>query len=104
MKRSPIKNRRVKPRPGRLQGDPLKELRQECLDRDKGRCVVCGKMVDPSLPPEHDDSFHMAHRRGKRMWGDHIDQVDTNCGRCHRKFHAFGPSMTKPVPKKERAS
>lgn len=103
MKRSPIRNRRTKPRPGRLVGAELEALRQECLERDGNHCVVCRKRVRPHLPPEHDDSFHLAHRRGKRMWGDSIDQVDTNCGACHRKFHACGPSMTKPVPAKSKA-
>jgi hypothetical protein len=97
-----IQSRRKKPRPGRLKGAAMEKLRNDAYMRDEGRCVVCKKLVIFYAPPEHDDSMHLAHRRGKRMWGDHIDQVDTNCGECHRKFHNFGPSMTKPCPKKVR--
>lgn len=100
IKRTAVKKARSKPRPGRLKGDDLKMLRLACYDRDRGRCVACWVLVDPRLSPEADKSFHMAHRRGKRNFGDHIDQVETNCGACHRKFHNYGPSMQKPCPKK----
>jgi 5-methylcytosine-specific restriction endonuclease McrA len=48
-------------------------------------------------------SFHMSHIKAKRMGGDFLDNVETLCGDCHRKYHNYGPSMEKPVPAKERA-
>ena len=106
IRRTPIKRgksprqKRPKPRPGRLQGEDLEALRLACYERDNGLCVVCGKPVSLQLPQTNPDSFHMAHKRGKRMWGDHIDQVQTECGSCHREYHNFGPTRTKPVPPK----
>lgn len=100
LKRSPIRKKRSKPRPGRLKGEDMALLRLAAYDRDMGRCVACRVIVDPRLPPEADKSFHLAHRRGKRMWGDHIDQVDTQCGKCHRTEHAYGKDRVKPCPPK----
>ena len=65
-----------------------------------GRCVRCGKSVWMNLPQEDDASFHMAHKRNKRMWGDSLENVQAECGECHRKYHQFGPSMEKPCPPK----
>ena len=31
---------------------------------------------------------------------DHLDNVKLMCFWCHDRFHKYGPSMTKPVPKK----
>ena len=92
---------RNKPRPGRLKGTALIELRIACYMRDKGLCQRCGKGVVFDMNQECADSFHMAHRRNKRMWGDTLENVQTECGACHRQYHAQGPSMTKPVPPKE---
>jgi hypothetical protein len=93
---------RKKPRPGRLKGNNLIGLRIACYNRDKGRCRKCGAWTCMGLPHEHPLSFHMAHIRNKRMHGDHIDQVQTECGDCHRTYHNYGPSMLKPCPAKER--
>lgn len=95
-----IRSRRTKPRPGRLQGEDLQALRITCFERDKGNCQKCGKPTYMWLPQEYPSSFHMAHIQGKRMYGDHLENVETNCGDCHRKYHNFGPSMEKPVPRK----
>ncbi len=84
-----------------MEGVELDELRHQCWMRDKGICQRCKKPTYFGLYQEHDDSFHMAHRRGKRMWGDSLEQVQTECGRCHRKWHLYGPTMKKPVPKKD---
>ncbi len=97
-----IRSRRTKPRPGRLESDALAQLRQQCFERDNGICQRCGKCTIFGLNNEHSYSFHLAHRRNKRMHGDRLDNVQTECGDCHRKFHNFGPSMTKPVPAKEK--
>jgi len=93
--------RRTKPRPGRLIKGDLENLRRQCWERDKGLCQTCGRMTQFGLHHYWPQSFHMAHRRNKQMWGDNLDNVQTECGACHRKFHQFGPSMQKPVPPKE---
>ena len=97
LKRSPIKKSRTKPRPGRLEGNDLAQLRADCYRRDHGICQKCGRMTDWEADQESDNSFHMAHRRGKRMWGDHINQVEVECGGCHRKFHNLGAVDAKAV-------
>lgn len=68
--------------------------------RDKAICQKCGHMCFNRLPQEHDESYHMSHKVAKARGGDTLDNVETLCGKCHRKFHNFGPSMTKPVPPK----
>ena len=100
--RSKPKAKRAKPRPGRLTGTALEELRVECFMRDKGVCQGCGCRTVFGMDQECDESFHMAHRRGKRMWGDHIDQVDTQCGKCHRLEHSYGKDRIKPCPPKPK--
>jgi 5-methylcytosine-specific restriction endonuclease McrA len=99
--RSKPKAKRTKPRRGRLKGDDLKMLRLECWERDGGICQKCGARTLIDRPPEHPLAFHMAHKRNKRMWGDSLDQVQAECGDCHRKYHQFGPSMTPPCPPKK---
>jgi hypothetical protein len=102
IRRTAVKKKRTKPRPGRLKGDDLKELRLACWMRDGGICQKCGTRTLIDRPPEHPLSYHMAHRRGKRMWGDHIDQVDTQCGKCHRLEHSYGKDRIKPCPPKPK--
>lgn len=102
IKRSPIRKVRTKPRPGRLKGQALLELRADCFRRDFGICQKCRRVTDWDASQESDNAYHVAHRRGKRMWGDHLDQVEVECGACHRKFHSFGPSMEKPCPPKPK--
>jgi len=103
MKRTAIRKVRKAPRPGRLKGDALEQLRWECWWRDAGKCKNCGRTTFPHLPHQHDASYHMAHIKAKRMGGDTLENVRTLCGQCHRKEHNYGKSMTKPVPKKEAA-
>jgi 5-methylcytosine-specific restriction endonuclease McrA len=100
IKRSPVRKRRTKPRPGRLKGEELDGLRTDCFRRDHGICQRCEKKTNPGLPQEHDDSYHMAHRTAKAKGGDNLDNVQVECGGCHRKWHSYGPSMEKPVPRK----
>lgn len=102
LKRSPIKKKRSKPRPGRLEGDDLGELRVACFARDRNLCFY-GCPVDPELPHEDDSSAHMAHIQAKRRGGDSLSNVRTLCGRHHRMEHAYGKSMTKPCPPKKPA-
>lgn len=94
-----IRSRRTKPRPGRLKGDDLDDLRVACYERDT-LCDECDQYTIFNAPHEWSNSFHMAHIQGKRMHGDSLENVRTLCGDCHRKEHNFGKSMEKPVPKK----
>jgi hypothetical protein len=57
----------------------------------------CGVALNLTQPPEHPQSYHMAHIRNKRMWGDSIENVKALCGSCHRDSHNAGG---KPCPPK----
>jgi 5-methylcytosine-specific restriction endonuclease McrA len=100
MKRSPMKKVRSKPRPGRLKGSDLAILRLECWIRDNGKCTNCGCQTIFDAPEIWNQSYHMAHIKAKRIGGDSLENVRTLCGQCHRTEHAYGKSMTKPVPRK----
>lgn len=95
-----IRSRRTKPRPGRLDAAGMEAMRLKRFQMDDGRCRNCGERTIFTLPPESDRSMHLAHVRGKRMWGDSIENTQTECGKCHRAYHQCGPSRTKPVPRK----
>lgn len=103
LKRTPVKKRRSKARPGRLKDEALEILRRDCWLRDGGNCRKCGIHTSYLLDPIHDRSYHMAHIKVKRMGGDNLENVRTLCGKCHRIEHAYGPSGVKPCPKKEVA-
>lgn len=100
MKSGPLR-KRIKARPGRLKGEDMRKLRDACFERDRGICQNCGCMVDPYAPMHFSTAMHLAHKRNKRMWGDSLDQVACWCQRCHSRYHAWGPTMQKPVPAKE---
>jgi len=85
---------------GRLQGEELAELRQDCWDRDGGHCQRCGVLTSFDAPHFWMFSYHMSHIRAKAVGGDNLANVETLCGACHREFHACGPSMEKPCPPK----
>lgn len=82
MKRSPLKRKtwmrkvRKEPRPGRLKGEDMTELRQFVYDRDKGLCAGCGKWVSFT-------DCHLAHIRNKRMWGDNPENAHIKHFYCH---------------------
>jgi|GEM_PF-2053599 5-methylcytosine-specific restriction endonuclease McrA len=106
----PRKKRPGPPRAGRLEGDDLTGLRDDCFARDFGICQAmipdgrtayqCGTQTFKDLPHTAPNSYHMAHVQGKRRGGDSLQNVKTFCGDCHRKFHNFGPSMQKPCKSK----
>lgn len=111
MKRSWIKRRRNRPRPGRVRGKAMEELRRACFERDGYRCQAMRTFVMPwgqsfqlrclrHVEWDGPNAGHMAHKRNKRMWGDSLNQVQTECGECHNEYHQFGPSRTKPCPRK----
>lgn len=95
-----IRRSRSKSRPGRLQGDALAKLRMACWLRDDGMCHNCGRETNILVPQESDIAYHMAHIKAKRMGGDSLDNVRTECGKCHREYHHFGPSrVTQILPR-----
>lgn len=81
----------------RRTGKDLEELRDECYERDGGKCVKCGRRLvhspDSILQP---DAYHMSHKRNKRMWGDTISNVESLC----THDHLVGVHNPKSVPKK----
>src|SRR5690348_7136975 len=95
----PIRKVRSRPRPGRLKGKGLQMLRVDCYARDRGRCQKCGVMTIFDAPPIWDNSYHMAHRKAKRIGGDSLQNVRVLCGKCHRTEH-----NPKACPPKPRAS
>jgi|HubBroStandDraft_1064217.scaffolds.fasta_scaffold13278_2 5-methylcytosine-specific restriction endonuclease McrA len=91
---------RKKPRPGRLKGVDLYQLRTDCYYRDNGMCQRCGKLTYLALPYTAPNSAHMSHKTAKGRGGDSLSNVEILCGDCHRRFHNYGPSMEKPCPRK----
>lgn len=83
-----IRSRRRKPRPGRLDKKGLETLRLTCFERDGGRCQQCGCFLLYRRRYELDPiAFEMAHLRGKRMWGDSLENVRSLCFTCHKDEH-----------------
>lgn len=111
MKRSPIRSKRTKPRPGRLQGEALTQLRREVFERDGYLCQhVTGEYVDLEGDSRIRrcyiyltwETAHMAHIRNKRMWGDSLENCTTKCAEHHLvNEHSYGPSGIKPCPSKQ---
>jgi 5-methylcytosine-specific restriction endonuclease McrA len=96
-----IVSRRKKPRPGRLKGEDLIKLRHDCYLRDNAICQKCGIFtlwVTTNVMATN--LYHMAHIKAKRMGGDTLENVETLCGDCHRRYHLWGPSMEKPCKAK----
>ena len=96
LKRTWVKRYRSKPRRGRLRGKQMSALWEAAWERDEG---VCQRCLLPVLPEEG----VLSHRKGKRMWGDHLDNVQIEHDACHKRFHANGPTLEKPCKAKERA-
>lgn len=105
LRRTRVVTRRKKARKGRLKDEELGRLRELCFERDVGMCVVCG--VGLLLKRGYWNSMEMAHIRGKRMWGDSLDNVRSLCGPlangCHHREHVYGKTLEKPCKAKERA-
>lgn len=98
IRRTRVKTRRTKARPGRLKDEEMSALRKAAFERDGGICQYC-------FLPCSETGWDLAHVRGKRMWGDRLDNVRVKHERCHRIIeHAYGPSGIKPCKKKERAA
>jgi hypothetical protein len=95
-----IRKSRSKPRPGRLKGKALEQLRRDCFERDCYRCG-CGQRVEWDGPWWC--KGQMAHLVSRGRGGkDELSNVVTKCYDCHMvKEHSYGPSGVKPCPKKE---
>lgn len=98
MKRTPLKRKtwmqkvRKEPRAGRVKGEDMTALREAVWARDSGLCCFCGKPVD-FLRGE------MSHLRGKRMWGDGIENVRGPAHQsCHHASHNPKPCPPKSNP------
>lgn len=77
-----MKRSRSKPRPGRVKGEDMTALREAVWARDGGLCCFCGLPVDF-------ERGEMAHLRGKRMWGDGIENIRGPAHKsCHQDSHA----------------
>jgi 5-methylcytosine-specific restriction endonuclease McrA len=100
----PRKKRPGPPRAGRLEGEELDALRAACFQRDNFTCTYCNLTVYSDLPHEDPASAHMAHIQAKRRGGDNLSNVQTECGACHRAYHNFGKSRTKPCKSKREVA
>jgi hypothetical protein len=85
-----IRSRRSKPRRGRLRGKDMSELREAAFQRDGGICQHC-------FLPCGEDTWDLAHVRGKRMWGDRLDNVRIKHKYCHRILE-HNPKVVPPKP------
>ena len=91
-----IRSKRTKPRPGRVKGAEMAELRQAAWERDKGICQFCFTPANPA-------NWQLAHKRAKRRHGDDIHNVHVSHPICHHLSHVYGATMTKPCPPKNNA-
>lgn len=103
--------RKRRPRPGRLKGKALEQLRRDCFERDGYQCrhIVFDMNVELSLYelfgigpdvqrtmrcgiPVTWESGHMAHIKSRGAGGiDTLDNVVTKCAHCHLiKEHTLG--------------
>ena len=97
---------RSKPRPNRLKGHDMAVLRAQVFERDGYRCQHVkrvGSEIYHCWNRVTWETGHLAHIQVKRMGGDTLANTFASCADCHRKYHAYGPSLTKPCPRKEAA-
>jgi hypothetical protein len=108
LKRTPIRKVRAKPRRGRLKGKDMESLRREVFERDGYCCkhktwlsLMGGDMWTVCNKPVTWETGHLAHIQARRRGGDSPENTYCCCAEHHMTYHAYGPSMEKPVPKKE---
>jgi hypothetical protein len=89
-----IRARRSKPRPGRVRGKKMAELRKAAWERDGGICQGC-------FMPCGEDEWHLAHIRGKRNFGDDISNVRVKHIHCHMVIE-HNPKPCPPKPELAR--
>ena len=105
LKRTPVRKKRTKPRPGRLKGKDLEKLRRDCFERDGYRCQHMLKYEDGTDMARCGwivtwETGHMAHVRNRRMWGDNLENVTTKCATCHLIREHHEGNGGKIVPRK----
>jgi len=93
--------RRTKKRPAvrvghlgivRLSGSALEQLRNDCFDRDRGRCQVCHELLY-FYPRYADDpwAYDMAHIVSRGAGGsDELSNVKSLCHKDHMLEHTKG--------------
>ena len=87
----------------RLTGDPLTQLRIDCLRRDRMKCTECGRRVRDDVPDWLPYKAHMAHIKSRGAGGsDTLDNVRTKCGQCHTVEEHSGGKVVPRVETGER--
>jgi 5-methylcytosine-specific restriction endonuclease McrA len=81
----------------RRTGKDLEDLRRQCYDRDRRRCVDCHRPLIWERGAL--DSMHMAHIVSRGAGGsDSLDNVRTKCFSCHIEREHAGYKL---VPARE---
>ncbi|CAN5951002.1 unnamed protein product [Sphagnum jensenii] len=99
---------RSKPRRGRVKGKDMESLRREVFERDGYSCkhktwlsLMGGVMWEVCNKPVTWETGHLAHIESRGAGGpDTAENTYCCCAEHHLRFHQYGPSMAKPVPKK----
>jgi 5-methylcytosine-specific restriction endonuclease McrA len=77
----------------RLTGNDYEKLREARWNRDKGRCVVCHKLV--TLDKGFWHSMHLMHVKSKGSGGsDTLENTRTGCMECHSRSHTEGIKLS----------
>ena len=63
----------------RLRGKALRELCERVWERDKYRCIICGKYIGYGYKPHH--VFQAANK------SDEEEKMVTLCNECHYECH-----------------
>lgn len=63
----------------RLHGDALRELNDAIYERDGGRCIICGRYVEPGT------KFHHVLQASYKT--DEIEYGVLLCPECHHRAH-----------------
>lgn len=66
----------------RLKGRKLIELYRQVYERDRGRCVRCGRGIPEGTPPHH--KWHKS-----LGGGDTMDNLEMLCWFCHGRAHGI---------------
>jgi len=107
----PIARKRKEPRPGRLRGRAMEQLRREVFARDGYRCqhLLTSLGIHEGvewfvkcLRPVTWESGHLAHIVSRGRGGkDEASNLLTKCPDCHIGIeHSYGKSGVKPCPVK----
>lgn len=91
-RKKPFRPKRRKPRPGRLQGADMTELRELVWERDGPDCVRCGqRMVKYPAHPLQENGYHLAHKIPRSRGGkDTPENTEAVCMHCHLIVEHWG--------------